>query len=183
MNYPLPHTIENCLGEKLTFKEIIHEPDGDKILVENWVKPGSGPVMHTHFKQDESITVKKGKIAYQVMGGETKYAGVGETITFKRGVPHKFWNAGEEELQCSGWVKPANSIVYFLSAIYAAQNKTGSERPDPFDGAYLLTRYKSEYDMNEMPGFVRKVIIPITYQVGKLLGKYKHFKNAPEPLR
>lgn len=86
-------------------------------------------------------------------------------------------------LHCSGWVKPANTIVFFLTSVYAAQNKSGSERPEMFDGAYLLTRYASEYEMAEMPGFVKKVIMPITYYIGRLLGKYKHFNNAPEPVR
>jgi hypothetical protein len=102
---------------------------------------------------------------------------------FKRGTPHRFWNAGEEVLHCTGYVKPANTIVFYLSAVYAAQNKTGTERPEKFDGAYLLKRYASEYEMAELPGFVKKVIIPITYYIGRLLGKYKHFKNAPEPVR
>jgi len=34
-----------------------------------------------------------------------------------------------------------------------------------------------------MPRFVREIIIPITYQIGRLLGKYKHFEGAPEPVR
>jgi quercetin dioxygenase-like cupin family protein len=181
MNYQFPHTIKNCMGETLIFKEIIQEADGDKVLVENFVNPNSGPPMHTHFLQEEAITVVEGRIGYQVQGQQPQYAGVGETIVFKPGVPHRFWNAGNEILHCSGWVKPANTIVFYLSAIYAAQNKSGSERPEKFDGAYLLKRYASEYDMVEIPLFVKKVIIPATYYIGRLLGKYKHFENAPKP--
>jgi hypothetical protein len=48
-----------------------------------------------------------------------------------------------------------------------------------FDAAYLLRRYSSEYDMTEIPKFVKKVVIPITYFAGRILGKYKHFKDAP----
>ncbi len=183
MNYQFPHTIQNCNGEKLVFKALIPEAGGDKLLVENFVTPKSGPPMHTHFLQDESLTVVTGKIGYQVQGQPEQYAGVGETILFKRGVAHRFWNAGEDMLQCTGWVKPANTLVFFLSSVYAAQNKSGSEQPEKFDGAYLLTRYASEYDMPEIPTFVKKVILPITYQVGKLLGKYKHFEDAPEPVK
>ncbi len=183
MNYQLPHTITNPTGETLIFKELVHEADGDKLIVENYVTPKSGPPMHTHFLQDESLTVVTGKIGYQVKGEAPQYAGVGETVTFKRGVPHRFWNAGEDVLHCTGWVKPANTLVFFLSSVYAAQNKSGSEKPETFDGAYLLTRYASEYDMAEIPGFVKKVILPATYRIGKLLGKYKHFKNAPEPVK
>jgi hypothetical protein len=73
--------------------------------------------------------------------------------------------------------------VFFLSAIFAAQTKTGKPQPETFDAAYLLTRYASEYDMLEIPRFVRKVILPVVYRVGKLLNKYEHFKDAPEAVK
>ena len=183
MNYSLPHTIENCIGEKLIFKQLIKEPDGDKLLVENYVTPLSGPPMHTHFLQDEMLTVVKGHLGYQVAGQEAKYAAIGESVEFKRGVPHRFWNAGKDILHCTGHIKPANTIVFFLSAIYNAQNKSGTARPEAFDGAYLLTKYSTEYDMVGIPKFVKKVIIPATFLIGKVLGKYKHFENAPAALK
>jgi len=183
MTYKFPHTIESCIGEKIVFKEIVKEADGDKLIVENWVNPGKGPVMHTHWQQREELTVVKGKIGYQIKGEQPKYAGEGETVCFEAGVPHKFWNAGDDVMHCRGHIKPANTIVFFLSSIFAAQNKTGSERPATFDAAYLMTRYSSEYDMPEIPRFVKKVILPITYSIGKLLGKYRHFNNAPAPVK
>ena len=182
MKYSFPHTIENSTGEKLVFLEQVAEPDGDRLLVENFVSPGSGPLMHTHWKQDEALTVVRGQIGYQVLGEEEKFAGVGETVFFKRGVPHKFWNCGTGELHCKGWVKPANTLVFYLSSIFAAQKKTGSDRPETFDAAYLLTRYSKEYDLPELPKIVKKAVLPATYMVGKLMGKYKHFKDAPEPI-
>lgn len=183
MNISFPHTIKNSIGEELTFHSLQKEPDGDRLLVSNSVVPGSGPLMHTHFLQDESLTVIKGKIGYQVLGGPEQFGGVGDTVFFKRGVPHRFWNAGEDMLQCTGFIKPANTIVYFLSGIFAAQNKSGTHRPEMFDAAFLTRRYKSEYDLPEIPKFVKKVIIPATYYIGKVLGKYKHFADAPEPVK
>ena len=139
--------------------------------------------MHVHFMQDECFTIKSGKAGYQTAGGEQKFASEGETFLFKRGVMHRFWNAGDTELVVNSWVKPAHSIVFFLSAVYAAQKKSGKHQPDQFDGAYLLTKYKSEYAMGDISPFVRNVIIPITYQMGKMMGKYKKFKDAPEPVK
>lgn len=183
MKFELPHTIENVLGEKLTFKSIVEEPDGDKVLGEAFIQPGAGPAMHVHYKQDECFTVIRGKLGYQFEGEEPRYAGPGEPAFFERGKPHRFWNAGEEVLHCEAWLKPANTIIFFLSALYDAQNKSGKAEPEPFDGAYLLTRYRSEYSMSEMPGFVRHFIIPTTYFIGKLTGKYRKFRDAPEPVR
>ena len=183
MNHQLPLTIQNSTGETIIFKEIVKEPGGDKLIVENYVTAKNGPPMHTHFLQDEALTVVQGRIGYQVKGSPPQYAGVGETIEFKRGVAHRFWNDGTEVLHCKGWIKPANTIVFFLSSMYAAQVKSGSGRPEKFDGAYLVTKYASEYDMNEIPWLVKKIIIPVTYYIGRLLGKYEHFKAAPEPVK
>ncbi|GAB3958543.1 hypothetical protein GCM10028805_53070 [Spirosoma harenae] len=182
MTISYPHTIQNCLGETLTFLSVETSLDGDKVLIENQVAPQSGPPMHTHFKQDEELTVVSGLLAYQLPGQPIQYAQAGERILFKRGIPHRFWNAGETPLICRGWVQPANSIVYYLSAIYAAQNKSGKAQPEAFDAAYLLSRYASEYEMADLPVFVKKVLIPLTYLTGRLLGKYKHFADAPAPL-
>ena len=183
MNYQFPHTIENCIGEKLTFLQLVPEPDGDKLLVENFVKPGVGPLMHTHFLQEEALTVVKGRIGYQLKGQAPQFAEAGESVVFGRGVPHRFWNAGDDELHCKGYIKPANTIVFYLSSIFAAQNKAGSGRPELFDGAYLVTRYASEYDLTDLPWPVKKLVIPMIYFTGRLFGKYKHFKNAPVPVR
>ncbi|MBP6185145.1 MAG: cupin domain-containing protein [Saprospiraceae bacterium] len=178
-----PQTIENCVGEKLVFKGVENAPEGEKLIVEAFCNPGAGPAMHTHFKQDESLTVLSGSMGYQVPGQPVKIAHVGDTVLFKRGTPHKFWAENGEPLHCSGWIQPVNSLPYFLSAVYAAQNKSGKGEPDPFDAAYLLTKYATEYDMPEIPSFVKKVIFPITVFIGKLSGKYAHFKDAPAPLK
>lgn len=183
MNIKYPHRIENCMGEILVFTALQQEEGGDRLLVENYTAPGMGPVMHTHWLQDECLTVIKGRLGYQIQGQPKKYIGEGETVLFKKGTPHRFWNDGQEVLNCKGWVKPANTLVFFLSSIFAAQNKSGSAQPENFDAAYLMTRYASEYDLPEIPVFVKKAVMPLTYEVGKLLGKYKHFSNAPEPLK
>jgi quercetin dioxygenase-like cupin family protein len=183
MNYQFPHTIQNISGEKLTFLQLVKEKDGDKLLVENSVPPGEGPPMHTHYLQEEALTVVKGRIGYQIKGQTEQFAGPGETVVFAPGVAHKFWNAGKDDLYCTGHIKPANTFIFFLSSVYEAQRKSGSGKPEVFDASYLLTRYSSEYTMNEIPLLVRKVIMPVTYFIGKLLGKYKHFKNAPAPVK
>lgn len=181
INYP--HTIENCLGEKIIFKSIEITPSGDKVHLEAFCKPGSGPAMHTHLMQEEELTVIKGKISYQTLGEPVKQAGLGEKILFKRGQAHKFWAEDNEPLHCEGWIHPAHNVVYFLSSVYAAQNKSGKGQPEPFDAAFLLTKYSKEFDMPEIPAFVKKVIFPSTVFIGKLLGKYKHFKDAPVAIK
>jgi quercetin dioxygenase-like cupin family protein len=181
--YNYPHTIENGGGEQITFVRRVKDDAGEYLEVENLIKPGSGPPMHVHFKQDESLTVVKGKIGVQVMGGKEEFYGEGDTVTFHAGQAHRFWNAGTEPMICKGWVKPAHNIEYFLTNIYESIKQNGGKQPNQFDGAYLMTKYKREFDMFTIPSFVKKVIFPITVLIGKLTGKYDKFKDAPEAVR
>ena len=181
MNIALPRTIESINGEKLTFLGIKVNDGIEYLEVENEVQPNAGPPMHVHHKQDECITVVSGRIGYQELGGEKKYAGPGETVLFKAGTPHRFWNAGSEPLVGRGYISPADNIVYFLSQIYKSSNENGG-RPATYDSAYLLNRYKSEFAMLEIPVFVQKIVFPLVLFFGNLTGKNKKFKNAPAPL-
>lgn len=182
MQYNYPHTIENGAGESLTFKRLVNDPAGNWLEIENRVEPDCGPPMHTHLKQDECLTVVIGRMGAQVLGETPKFYGPGETALFKAGVPHKFWNAGTEPLLCTGWVKPAHNLEYFLTEIYASTHANGGKQPGTFDSAWLLDRYRTEFDMLDIPTFVKRVIFPAVLFFGKLAGKDKKFAGAPEPL-
>jgi quercetin dioxygenase-like cupin family protein len=182
MAYTLPHTIKNHLGEELIFHRIENENGIEKLIIESFVAPGAKPIMHTHHMQDESLTVLHGVLGYQIRGEDAKHAKVGETVTFTKGTPHRFWNAGEDELNCFGYIKPANNIIFYLTALFNALNESGTDKPDQFDGAYLLYRYRKEHDLPELPRFVKSVVIPATYTIGKLTGMYRKFQDAPKPV-
>ena len=108
--YTYPHTIENGAGERITFLRSVAGPAGDRLEVENVVTPGSGPPMHVHHHQEEALTVQQGRIGYQRAGGPAQFAGPGETIAFKKGEAHKFWNAGQDDLRCTGYIEPADNV-------------------------------------------------------------------------
>lgn len=182
MQFQYPHTIENGGGERLIFKRLVQDPEGDWLEVENYVQPNGGPPMHVHHLQDEHLTVVQGKMGVEVLGEVPKYYEAGEGDTFKAGVAHRFWNAGSEPLVCTGWVKPPHNLEYFLTEIYKSSAANGGKQPGAFDAAYLLDRYRSEFDMLDIPGFVKKVIFPVALFFGKLQGKQRKFEGAPAPL-
>ena len=178
-----PRTIENGAGERLTFLRRVRDSAGDRLEVENVVKPGSGPPMHTHCYQEEALTVDRGRIGYQRPGEQPRFAGPGETVVFRPGEAHKFWNAGDEDLRCVGYVQPPDNVEYFLTELYKSQRKKGGSRPDPFEAAFLVQRYRSEFQLVEIPSFVQRFVFPAQVAVGRLLGKYRKYADAPEPVR
>jgi quercetin dioxygenase-like cupin family protein len=180
--YTYPHTIDNGAGERLTFVRRVPDAGGDRLEVENVVKPDSGPPMHVHHRQEEALTVQEGRIGYQREGEPERFAGPGETVVLKPGEVHKFWNAGEEDLRCTGYARPADNLEYFLGAIYESQRQSGGNRPDPFDAAFLTRRFRSEFGMAEIPAAVQRLVFPVVVGVGRLLGKYGKYADAPQPV-
>ena len=178
-----PHTIDNGAGERLTFVAVRRDDRGEYIECRNAVAPGAGPPMHVHHLQEEGLTVERGTIGYQVEGGPEMKAGPGESVSFAAGVSHRFWNAGDDELVCTGFVRPPGNFEYFLTQIYASMRRTGRDRPGLFDGAYLGVRYRSEFEMTEIPVLVRRLVFPVVAAAGRLLGLHRRFADAPEPIR
>ena len=179
--YTYPHTIVDGGGEELTFVARRRDERGEYLEVRNRVMPGSGPPMHIHFFQEEGLTVEKGTIGYQIMGGEEKFAGEGETLTFAPGVPHRFWNTGEEELICHGFIRPPDNIEYFLTEIYASTKANGGKRPGGLDAAWLSHHFRTEFAITEIPPLVQKTIFPVQRLLSRLTGHYRKYRDAPEP--
>jgi len=180
-NYP--HTVENAAGEKLVFLGVENTPEGERINITGSARPGAGPPMHVHFLQDEIVTVEAGRVGYQVLGQEPKFAGPGETVMWPAGTAHKWWNAGDTEARLTGWCIPPGNVEYCLTGIFDSMRENGGKRPSLFDAAFLMTHYKSEFAMVGMPKPVQTIVIPLLYALGSLLGMHRKFKDAPEPIR
>ena len=180
--YQYPHTIDNGHGERLTFLRRVKGAKGDRLEVENVVAPGLGPVMHVHRYQDEVLTVAEGRIGYARPGEPDQFAGPGETVAFLAGDAHRFWNAGDTPLRCTGYIEPADNIEYFLGEIFASQRESPSARPNLLDAAYLTLRYRSEFGMLEIPSPVQRFVFPVLVAIGTLLGRYRRYAHAPAPI-
>jgi quercetin dioxygenase-like cupin family protein len=183
MSTQYPYTIDNGQGELLTFTGVTRGPDGERAGADGVAQPGAGPPMHVHYLQDEGVRVVSGRMGYQVLGGEARVAEPGEVVVWPAGTAHKWWNAGGGELRMSGWCRPPGNIEFFLGTLFASTKENGGQRPGLFDAAFLLTRYRTEFAMIEIPVFVRTVVMPLVYLAGTVLGKYRKFENAPAPIR
>ena len=139
--------------------------------------------MHTHHYQEETLTVQEGRVGYQRSGEPEQFAAPGDTVTFKPGEPHRFWNAGADTLRVTGHIQPADNFEYLLTELYASMRQRGGRGPHPFDAAFLMRRYRSEFGMLDIPAAVQRVVFPIQVALGTLLGRYRKYADAPEPVR
>ena len=181
--FSYPHTIDDGAGERLTFLRRVPGRAGDRLEVENVVAPGAGPLMHVHHHQEEVLTVQKGRIGYHRLGEPPQFAGPGATVAFKPGEAHKFWNAGQDDLVCTGHIEPADNVEYFLGAIFESRRRSGGVRPHLLDVAFIARRYQSEFGLAAIPAAVQRFVFPILVGIGTLLGRYGKYDDAPEPVR
>jgi hypothetical protein len=138
--------------------------------------------MHVHYQQEEAFTVVHGCIGYQIAGRPPAFATVGETVVFQAGEAHRFWNAGTDTLHCTGYIQPTGNVDYFLAAVFASQRANGGRRPRLLDVAFLAQRYRTEFGMVEIPALVQRLVFPVLVVIGRLLGTYTKYADAPEPM-
>jgi quercetin dioxygenase-like cupin family protein len=82
-------------------------------LVEHTLAPRAlGAPTHTHEREDECSYVIEGRLGVEV-GGEVHVAGPGDVVVKPRGVPHAFWNAGDEPARFLEIVSPPGFERYF----------------------------------------------------------------------
>ena len=115
-----PYTLDNGQGELLIFTGVTQGPDGARVGADGVAQPGAGPPMHVHYLQEEAARVIHGRVGYQVLGQEPRFAEAGETVVWPAGTPHKWWNAGTTELRMIGWCRPPGNVEFYLTEMFAS---------------------------------------------------------------
>jgi quercetin dioxygenase-like cupin family protein len=131
--------------------------DGEKTggafsLVEHPMPARSlGAPVHTHRNEDEYSYVLQGRVGV-MLGEDVIEAGPGELVFKPRGVPHAFWNAGEEPARLLEIISPAGFENYFreLAPLLAAP-----ERDEEAIGE-VVARYELEIDFATIPALIEE---------------------------
>jgi len=180
MDFPVE--TDTGTGERLRLLGLEQDEEGEYLAVEGVVEPGVGPPMHVHYFQEERIRVETGRFGYQVQGEEARYAEPGEEIVFPAGQVHRFWGAGDGPSTGTGLVRPVGNFPWFITRLHASIRENGG-RPGFFEGAFLAHRYRSEFEMMEIPAPVKRFVFPLVVALGRLLGRYRKYEDAPPPMR
>lgn len=90
------------------------DTEGRFALLEHTVPPRAlAAPTHTHEGEDEYSFVLSGEIGV-LLGDEVLSAGPGELVAKPRGVPHAFWNSGDEEARLLELISPGAFERYFI---------------------------------------------------------------------
>jgi mannose-6-phosphate isomerase-like protein (cupin superfamily) len=151
-------------GEKALIVESAEESGGARIVSDFAVEAGGfvpgGEHVHDHCA--EHFEVRAGRITF-VLEGEERTLTAGEQVTVVPGTWHRWWNAGEGDVQVRVRVEPAlrfeEAILVFWGL--CADGHTNAEgRPSPLLGALVATRYRREIRYRQPPDAVQRLLFP-----------------------
>jgi mannose-6-phosphate isomerase-like protein (cupin superfamily) len=133
--------------------------DGRFALIEHRIPPHTlaAPV-HTHEREDEYSYVLSGQMGAQI-GDETIEAGPGELVFKPRGVPHAFWNAGDEETVLLELISPGEFAEYFaeLSPVLSGDGPPDVQKLAEIQQRYALSMdFESIEPLSERHGLQRR---------------------------
>jgi len=143
------------------------------LTVEGSLPPhSSGPPLHVHFQEHEQGHVAAGTLGATV-GNKNITVQTGEPVDLPAGVPHRWWNAGEDLLEFNGRIVPVIDLDRFLQAIFAVFNASQSGRPSLFYLAHILRRHRQTQEIKAVPVAIQKIVFPVVLLIGRILGKYR----------
>lgn len=148
--------------------------DGETVFTLHGTLPARrpGPPRHIHYMEDEEGRVTAGRLWAEV-GGRQVTLGVGEVVHLPRGVPHRWWNDGDEMLAFEGCTRPAVDLDRYLQAVFEVLNAGPPDRPPLFYLAHVALRHRRTQTVLVMPPALQALLFPLIVAVGTFLGRYR----------
>jgi mannose-6-phosphate isomerase-like protein (cupin superfamily) len=117
------------------------DTDGQFALVEHTIPPRTlAAPTHVHEREDEFSYVLAGRVGV-LIGDEVTEAGPGELVAKPRGVPHAFWNAGDEQARLLELISPPAFASYFaeMAPVLSADGPPEFEQLNAIRQKYALS--------------------------------------------
>jgi quercetin dioxygenase-like cupin family protein len=167
-------TIHNPVtGERITFLATSADTDGEAVVIETVVQPhGFVAAAHVHPSQSERFAVVDGTLGLKIRRNKLTLRR-DEVFIVLPGTPHRFWNAGEDEVRFVCEVRPALQFESLLETMFAlaADGKTNRKgMPNPLRLAAIA---QAHFDTVRLPypsPWVQKIGLALGAPLGRALG-------------
>jgi quercetin dioxygenase-like cupin family protein len=167
-------TLENPItGERLTFVKTSGETGGEAVVVDVTVEPnGAVAAAHVHPYQTERFEIRSGTVRFR-LGKDEVEARAGDVVTVEPGTPHKFWNAGDDEVRFMTEIRPALGFEQLIETMFslAAAGKTNRKGlPNPLRLAVIARAHFDDVRLPFPPAFLQRAGLALGAPVGRMIG-------------
>jgi quercetin dioxygenase-like cupin family protein len=175
-------TIHNpATGERITFRRTSADTNGEAVVFECTVKPdGFVAAAHVHPSQTERFNVIDGTLGLKV-GKEKRTLARGDVAVVDPGTPHRFWNAGDNDVRFVCEVRPARRFESLLETMFAlaADGKTNRKgMPNPLRLAVIARAHFDTVQLPQPPAWLQKAGLALGAPIGRLVGYRETYTPA-----
>ena len=159
-------------GEVLKLRRVVR--DGQLCLeLQGSLGPRQdGPPLHIHYAEHEEGIVLSGTLSAEVDGRRMQFK-AGEVAPLPAGLPHRWWNDGDEPLAFGGVTRPLVDLDVYLQAAFEVLNSGPAGRPPLFYMAHLAWRHRRTQAVLFAPLWLQRVFLPVVVSLGRILGRYR----------
>jgi mannose-6-phosphate isomerase-like protein (cupin superfamily) len=156
-------------GQRMVFQTITHE----LLEIETWNSPHVPPELeHVHPRQTSGARVLAGTLRFRVRGSE-RDVGPGESIAIPAGVPHHFWNPGDQDAHAIQFMRPSlNTVAFFETYFALARDGKLDEKgmPNLLQLTVMLPVFKDEIRPTSPPWPLLRTTAALIAPFARLLG-------------
>jgi mannose-6-phosphate isomerase-like protein (cupin superfamily) len=176
-------TIHNPVtGERITFLATSGDTDGEAVVIETVVQPyGFVAAAHVHPHQSERFAVVDGTLGIKV-GRRKLTLGPDEVFIVQPGTPHRFWNAGEDDVRFVCEVRPALQFESLLETMFALAADGKTNRKGMPNLLRLAVIARAHFDTVRLPypsAWLQKTSLALGAPLGRALGYRPTYTPAP----
>jgi quercetin dioxygenase-like cupin family protein len=160
-------------GERVIWRQVATDTGGQLLQGDLYAKPGGFvAAAHIHPRQEERFEVVSGTLRLRV-GKEERVLTAGDVAVIPAGLPHVWWNAGEDDVHVLGEFRPALRTEVFFETFFglAADGKTNRKGlPNPLGLAVMMREYENELQLaRPSAGWQRALFGPLAV-IGRAVG-------------
>ena len=174
--------IENPVtGERVLFRTTAAETGGMVTVAEVTVAPnGAVAAAHVHPAQSERFEVISGTLEMK-LGRDKVTASAGDVVVVEPGAPHRFRNAGDEEVRFVVEVRPSLEWEQLLATMFAlaADGKTSRKgMPNPLRLAVIAHKHFDDVRLPFPPAWIQQTALALGAPLGRLVGYRPTYEAA-----
>jgi quercetin dioxygenase-like cupin family protein len=160
-------------GEHVVVRIGTDQTGGELLVVDLYVRPG-GAVMgeHVHSAIEERFTVLRGQVGFRLAGQEA-IAELGKKLIVPAGMPHDWWNAGQQEALVRVEIRPAARFEAMIRNAFGL-GQDGKVNRKGMPSLLQLAVFALEFDdvirFTHPPRVVQQVLFAVLAPIARLLG-------------
>jgi mannose-6-phosphate isomerase-like protein (cupin superfamily) len=131
-----------------------------------------GPPLHIHHLEDEEGVVTAGTLS-ALVGGKHVTVDTGQRVLLPKGIPHRWWNEGDQPLAFEGSTRPGVDLDRYLQAVFEIMNAGPPNRPSLVYMAHASLRHRRTQTVLIMPLAVQAILFRLVVGIGTVLGRYR----------